>query len=192
MNVTQSNRILILEDEPLIALDLDYMLENAGFKTTVCTTFAEAMEWLAARSPRAAILDIHLKDGPSTAVASLLRNRSVPFVVCSGAGKMDAPEIFSSGTWLSKPSDDASVLNAINEAMQALDFDEHLERGMTPSDKPQRRPRGASPRGDFEVAKAFASRSEEARIAADRMKTDALREARLKKMAESLSSPGRG
>ena len=52
MNVTQSNRILILEDEPLIALDLDYMLENAGFKTTVCTTFAEAMEWLKRRDAR--------------------------------------------------------------------------------------------------------------------------------------------
>ncbi len=128
MNVTQSNRILILEDEPLIALDLDYMLENAGFKTMVCITFAEAMEWLAARNPRAAILDIQLKDGPSTAVASLLHNRSVPFLVCSGAGKLDAPKIFSSGTWLSKPSDDASVLNAIHGAIQALDFNEHLER----------------------------------------------------------------
>ncbi len=189
MNVTQSNRILILEDEPLIALDLDYVLENAGFKTTVCTTLAEAMEWLTARSPRTAILDIQLKDGPCTAVASLLHNRSVPFVVCSGAGKLDAPEIFSRGTWLAKPSDDASVLNAIHGAIQALDFNEHLEHGMTQSDKAQRRPRGASPRGDFEVAKAFARRSEEARIMADRKKTDALKEARLKKMAESLSSP---
>jgi hypothetical protein len=47
-------------------------------------------------------------------------------------------------------------------------------------DRPKR-PRGASPRGDFEVAKSFASRTEDQRVAADRLKTTALREARLKK-----------
>lgn len=44
----------------------------------------------------------------------------------------------------------------------------------------QRRPRGTSPRGDFEAAKSFATASEEARLAAAKEKTRALREARLK------------
>jgi hypothetical protein len=44
----------------------------------------------------------------------------------------------------------------------------------------QRRPRGTSPRGDFEAAKSFATASEEARLAAAKEKTKALREARLR------------
>lgn len=44
----------------------------------------------------------------------------------------------------------------------------------------QRRPRGTSPRGDFDAAKTFATASEEARLAAAKEKTRMLREARLK------------
>jgi len=51
-------------------------------------------------------------------------------------------------------------------------------------EKPKRRPRGVSPRGDFEAAKSFASSSEEARLAADRRKTEALREARLRQQRQ--------
>ena len=51
--------------------------------------------------------------------------------------------------------------------------------------KRHRRPRGSSPRGDFEQAKDFAISSEEARIAADRKKTEALREARFRIQREA-------
>ena len=51
--------------------------------------------------------------------------------------------------------------------------------------KRHRRPRGSSPRGDFEQAKDFAISSEEARIAADRKKTEALREARFRIQRET-------
>lgn len=44
----------------------------------------------------------------------------------------------------------------------------------------QRRPRGTSPRGDFDEAKAFATACEETRLAAAKEKTRMLREARLK------------
>ncbi len=42
-------------------------------------------------------------------------------------------------------------------------------------DKKDRRPRGTSPRGDFETAKVFATSSEEERVAAAKRKTEALR-----------------
>ncbi|MBP1860289.1 response regulator [Rhizobium herbae] len=128
VNVTVSNKILILEDEPLIAIDLDYMLENAGFKTRVCVSRAEAMDWLAEQTPLVALLDIQLKDGSCTAVASLLHDRGVPFIVTSGVMKDSAPEIFSNGTWLSKPSDDDSVRNAISQAIEPLEFSETWKR----------------------------------------------------------------
>ncbi|HTO30855.1 hypothetical protein [Pararhizobium sp.] len=55
---------------------------------------------------------------------------------------------------------------------------------MTQFQIPNRRPRGASPRGDFDQAKATATASEGMRVAADRKKTEALKEARLRAKAE--------
>lgn len=54
----------------------------------------------------------------------------------------------------------------------------------------KRRIRGASPRGDFETAKASAMNSEDERMAANREKTRALRAARLTK--EGASPPTTG
>jgi hypothetical protein len=58
----------------------------------------------------------------------------------------------------------------------------HLDyEGVTMTmDPSRRRPRGASPRGDFDEAKAFATASEETRLTAAKEKTRMLREARLK------------
>ena len=54
-------------------------------------------------------------------------------------------------------------------------------------ERPKQRPRGPSPRGDFETAKASATNSEDERIAANREKTKALQAARLAK--ERASPP---
>jgi hypothetical protein len=56
-------------------------------------------------------------------------------------------------------------------------------------DTSPRRPRGASPRGDFEAAKSFATASEQARLAAAKEKTRMLREARLKSDTSEKKSP---
>jgi hypothetical protein len=53
--------------------------------------------------------------------------------------------------------------------------------------KPKRRPRGTSPRGNFERAKSVAMSSEEARIAANKQKTETLRRARLNRQQEPVS-----
>jgi DNA-binding NtrC family response regulator len=120
-NVTQFD-ILILEDEPFIALDLDYVFEDAGFKTRVCGSCADAIRWLSLHTPMAALIDIELKDGTCTGVASLLNERNVPFVVYSGSIRNDAPEIFKKGAWVPKPSDNSVVVNAVREAVDERDF----------------------------------------------------------------------
>lgn len=50
-----------------------------------------------------------------------------------------------------------------------------------------KRGRGASPRGDFDQAKAIAVETENARVAANKRKTAALREARLRREGEVKS-----
>lgn len=56
---------------------------------------------------------------------------------------------------------------------------------MTRQDEPDRRPRGPSSFGTFDQTKTLAAASEEARVAADKRKTAALREARLRRELEN-------
>jgi CheY-like chemotaxis protein len=79
--------VLIVEDEPIVALSLAYAVEAAGAIVIgpVAST-AEALD-LIARSPiDAAIVDVQLEDRDITPVAIALMERQVPFVVHSGTG----------------------------------------------------------------------------------------------------------
>ena len=86
MNVPQ--QILIVEDEPLIAMMLEDFLEVldkavAGSVDTV----ADALSRIAQGGVDGAILDVNLRGGEkSTAVAEALAAQGVPFVFATGGG----------------------------------------------------------------------------------------------------------
>jgi DNA-binding response OmpR family regulator len=117
MSTSVSKSILILEDEPLIAMDHEHYAERAGFtQITVISSHAAAEEWLQSQTLAVALLDIQLKDGPSSSVATLLRNKGVPFVICSGSGKEDADRNFHDGIWLPKPCIPEELIIALTQA----------------------------------------------------------------------------
>jgi len=99
-------RVLVLEDEPFIALDLEGMLEEFGATSVVTLdTRADALRWLQENRPDVAIVDPRVNDGVCTDVVEVLATAQVPFIVYSGAGVEDnASEAFSRGEWLSKPT----------------------------------------------------------------------------------------
>jgi DNA-binding NtrC family response regulator len=99
-------RVLVLEDEPFIALDLEGMLEEFGATSVVTLdTRADALRWLQENCADVAIVDPRVKDGVCTDVVEVLAMAQVPFIVYSGAGVEDnASEAFSHGEWLSKPT----------------------------------------------------------------------------------------
>lgn len=82
--MTGTPRILVVEDEPFVSEHLETLLQETGATTTACQTAAGALETLAANSFDAAILDVHLSDDSSYAVADELRRRGTPFVFLSG------------------------------------------------------------------------------------------------------------
>ena len=61
--------ILVLEDEPLIRLDIEHMLQTAGFAAIGADSVANARAALAGQLPRVAILDALLPGGDSFALA---------------------------------------------------------------------------------------------------------------------------
>ncbi|WP_417309529.1 HWE histidine kinase domain-containing protein [Devosia sp.] len=83
-------RILLLEDQMLIALDAESMLNDQGFlAVTTCSSVEEALEALSVNALQIAILDINLGVDTSIPVAEALRERKVPFVFATGYGEGD-------------------------------------------------------------------------------------------------------
>lgn len=75
--------ILIIEDEPLIAMDIEEMVESLGHRVVgIARTHAEAVGIFAKSHPRMVLADIQLADGSSgiDAVNEILAATSVPVI----------------------------------------------------------------------------------------------------------------
>ena len=113
----RSPLVLLVEDEALIALALTDDLESAGYQ--VAGPFhrsSDTLDWLQHQTPDVAIIDVHLRDGSSTDLARVLREREVPFIVFSG-DKRDGQvaEVFRAAHWLSKPVGTRQLLDTVGE-----------------------------------------------------------------------------
>jgi DNA-binding response OmpR family regulator len=118
----RSPLVLLVEDEALIALALTDDLETAGYD--VAGPFhrsSSTLEWLEQQTPDVAIIDIHLRDGPSVELARVLRDRNVPFIVFSGE-KRDGrgPDAFDGARWLSKPVGARQLLDTLKELASSV------------------------------------------------------------------------
>lgn len=96
---------LVVEDNPIIALDTQSMLEDLGFSPVkVLTSLSEGIETIAREIYNFVILDVKLGDDTSLKFAEILLDKGTRFVFASGYSDVEAmPELFRSQTILSKP-----------------------------------------------------------------------------------------
>lgn len=97
---------LVLEDEPLIALELEDALGLSGFDDVrVFYSFHPAFQELEISTPDIAIIDYRIRGRTSECFAALLSARSVPLLVYSGTPyeKEIIPTEFDRSVWLMKP-----------------------------------------------------------------------------------------
>lgn len=101
----ENRRALILEDEILVAVDIEDSLQAVGFEVTALATCAAALQWLEGNRPDIAVIDHRLADGSCDEVARRLAGADVPFIVHSASLRSDATDpVFASGHWITKPS----------------------------------------------------------------------------------------
>jgi len=113
--------VLVVDDEALIALDLECALAEADFTVALATSCSEANRFLKDHMPAAAVLDVRLPDGECREAAKTLADHGVPFVVYTGLGADNIHEAFSHGLTVLKPTEPAEVvrlLRAITAARQ--------------------------------------------------------------------------
>jgi CheY-like chemotaxis protein len=100
-------RILVVEDEPLIALDLVQTLERHGAEVVgPAMGVAEALALLAGHlAINTAVLDVQLAHELAWPVADALAARGVPFVFTTGYQATDTPPAYAAVPRLLKPID---------------------------------------------------------------------------------------
>ncbi len=116
-----STDVLVIEDEQLIAFDLEHIVQELGHRLVgIARTFAEATELAAAKRPGLILADIQLADGSSgiDAVNAILRTVSVPVIFITAfpilllTGKGPEPTFL-----IAKPFEPAAVKAAVSQAL---------------------------------------------------------------------------
>ena len=97
-------RVLVVEDEPLVAMLIESMLEDAGCVVVATAPSVEAGLAVAAREDLDfAVLDMTLGQESSFAIADVLAERGVPFFFASGYGGGALPAQHAQRQVLGKP-----------------------------------------------------------------------------------------
>ena len=116
--MSEGRSILIVEDEPLIAMMLEDFLESMGHSIRgTCETVSQALEEAEKGGFDLAILDVNLKGESVWPVASKLRDIGVPFVLASGGHVDPPPPEFRGVPMLEKPFTIDRVAPVLNEAL---------------------------------------------------------------------------
>lgn len=112
MNAWPGLRVLVVEDEPVVAMCLEDILDGLGCEPVgPAGRLAEGLVLAEREELGAAILDINLAGERSTPIAEALRRRGVPFAFASGYGA--APEGFETLPLIEKPYREADIHAAL-------------------------------------------------------------------------------
>ena len=100
----QGRSILVVEDEPLIAMMLEDFLEALGHRVHAsCDNLGDAITECEKGGFDLAILDVNLKGELVWPAASALRAKGLPFVIASGGHVEPPPAEFADVPLLEKP-----------------------------------------------------------------------------------------
>lgn len=106
-------RLLVLEDEPMIAMLLEYYISDMGHQVAwQAETIVEALGVIEGHAEiDAALLDMNIRGETSDAVAEALKARRIPFCFITGYGSSVA---YADISVIGKPFDIAMVQRAVN------------------------------------------------------------------------------
>ena len=87
-NKLTGKRVLVVEDEPIVAMTVEDMLISLGCEVVgPASHLAPALEFAETATLDAAVLDININAGRSYPVADVLRRRAIPFLFATGYGE---------------------------------------------------------------------------------------------------------
>jgi|GEM_PF-6109526 len=123
----RSVRLLVIEDEPLLALQLSDVLTELGWSVDCLNGAADAAGApFPTGYPDAAVVDADVRDMPVALVARSLQRLDIPLVLCTGTDAVEG-EAFSGCRSVRKPASPQEIVRGLRKAAQ--DILERSERG---------------------------------------------------------------
>jgi DNA-binding response OmpR family regulator len=119
-HVLSGARLLIVEDEYLLAREMADYFENLGAEIVgPVGTVAHALALIASSHIQIAVLDVNLRDERVYPVADLLTLKQIPFVFASGYGSELEPDVYAGAPRCIKPIEFAVLANTLGERLKS-------------------------------------------------------------------------
>ena len=116
----QKCRVLVVEDEALVAMLIEDMIHDSGDEVVGSAgKLTDAVALAQETQADVALLDINLGGALAYPVADVLRERGVPIVFTSGYGSAGLIERFQDCPMLDKPFDQPSLEHAIHTVLRS-------------------------------------------------------------------------
>ena len=113
-------RVLIVEDEWLIAMDLQDKLEEAGYCIVgPAHSVTAALDMIARESLDAGLLDLHVGSETSYTIAEALKRRGIPFAFLTGHSRADLDTEFHNEPLMCKPVSVDELTAGLKALLQA-------------------------------------------------------------------------
>lgn len=110
----QGRRVLIVEDEPLVATDLEEQLTSAGAVIVgPAASIDRALHLIAESTFDVALLDGNLGGHGVEEIAAALTRKNIPFAFATGYGPEGLPESFRDARVLRKPFSEEQVISTV-------------------------------------------------------------------------------
>lgn len=107
-------RAFIVEDEPLVLLDLEDTLTQLGYEVThKARDLVQGLILARERDFEVAVLDVNLAGLSSAKIADILQERGVPFLLISGYTEAGIPERHRNSLRLAKPYESVTLRRAL-------------------------------------------------------------------------------
>jgi len=116
----EGRRVLVVEDEALIAFDLEAMLTDAGIVVVgPVATLDAAISAAKTATVDAALLDVSLARQLVWPAAEILQRRNIPFLFLTGFAGHSFPEAFASCVKLEKPCTPEILISRFSDLFAA-------------------------------------------------------------------------
>lgn len=119
-------RVLVVEDEVLLAMMIEDTLKEAGCVILGPTgKLSTALELIRDEKPDAVVLDMSVRDGKTFAAAEELMARGIPFVISTGYSDRSLPENLRQTHRLPKPYSPAALTAAVKSLCEEVSAKAH-------------------------------------------------------------------
>lgn len=119
MTSAEAKRLLVVEDDPVIAMLMEDILRDMGHEVFVNLTLAHALLEIDLNEVDAVLLDMHLRGESARPMVLALIERKLPFLVLSGSDQSALQQEFPQVRLLPKPFGKAELEQSVRELLNS-------------------------------------------------------------------------